>query len=314
MWTDIFRPSSWDVSKAIENSSFSVSFNIESIFFKPDGSKMYLIDSTTVFEYDLSTSWDPSSAVLSESFTDATIDTLEAGFFKPDGSKMYLLDDGNEYISEYNLSTAWDVSTATFLQSFDATGANANGLFFRDDGLKMYLTRDTLEAIAEYDLGTAWDITTTSFLQSKSISAQTTTPEGLFFRSDGMKMYLVNGGSGSSKVFEYNLTDWDVSTLTFNQSLAVSSSDINTFSIFFSPDGSNMFVSTAVGGNRAVHQYDLLQSYTNVAKPINGLTIMAGTATGLIAPPTYSLTRVLGIPYTSVAKPTTSWSNVSKPT
>jgi len=58
--------------------------------------------------------------------------------------------------------------------------------------------------IYEYDLSTAWDVTTASFLQSKLIITQDTSPNGIFFRQDGLKMYMA--GDTNNRVYEYDLT------------------------------------------------------------------------------------------------------------
>jgi hypothetical protein len=59
------------------------------------------------------------------------------------------------------------------------------------------------DRVYEYDLSTAWNISTASFLQSLSISAQDVSPLGIFFRADGLKMYMV--GDSNDRVYEYDL-------------------------------------------------------------------------------------------------------------
>lgn len=44
-------------------------------------------------------------------------------------------------------------------------------------------------------------------------------------------------------------------------------------------------------------------AYTNLAKPFSGAIVLAGTATGLLMPPTYSQDTVIGDPYTYISKP-----------
>jgi hypothetical protein len=61
-----------------------------------------------------------------------------------------------------------------------------------------------------------WDISTAVYLQNFSISAQEATPHGLFFKPDGLKMYI--SGAGGDDVNEYNLsTAWDISTSVYLQ-------------------------------------------------------------------------------------------------
>ena len=58
--------------------------------------------------------------------------------------------------------------------------------------------------VNEYNLSTAWNVSTASFLQTFSVSAQETAPNGIFFKPDGLKMYIV--GLNGDDINEYNLT------------------------------------------------------------------------------------------------------------
>jgi hypothetical protein len=64
-------------------------------------------------------------------------------------------------------------------------------LFFKSDGAKMYVVGSIGDDVNEYDLSTAWDISTASYLQNFSVSAQEISPTSLFFKPDGLKMYVV---------------------------------------------------------------------------------------------------------------------------
>jgi hypothetical protein len=84
----------WDVSSAIYSQNFNVAAQDgapNSIFFKPDGTKMYIIGTTdSVLEYNLSTAWDVSTVSYVQNFSVAAQDTFSFGVhFSPDGTKMY---------------------------------------------------------------------------------------------------------------------------------------------------------------------------------------------------------------------------------
>ena len=49
----------------------------------------------------------------------------------------------------------------------------------------------------------AWDISTASYLQNFSVASQETNPTGIFFKPDGLKMYVV--GYAGQDVNEYDL-------------------------------------------------------------------------------------------------------------
>ena len=104
----------WDVSNAVYNGSppfdvFSVTTQEavpSGIFFKPDGTKMYVIGSfgDDVNEYDLGTAWDITTASYLQNFS---VTTQEANpqslFFKPDGTKMYVVGSGGAAVYSYDL-------------------------------------------------------------------------------------------------------------------------------------------------------------------------------------------------------------------
>lgn len=225
----------WDLSTAIFLQTFSVQAQETfptGLFFKSDGTKMYVIGQTTdaVYEYDLGTAWDVSSASYLQTYTGTASEASPTGlFFKHDGTKLYVIGSASDGIREYDLSVAWDVSTATFLQAFSVASQenNPQALFFKPDGTKLYIIGLTGDTVYEYDLGTAWDISTASYLQSFQVGA--TGPISIFFKPDGTKMYIM--GSTSDTINAYNLsTAWDIST--------ASVSTLETNIVDFTNDGS----------------------------------------------------------------------------
>ena len=150
--------------------------------------------------------WDISTASYLQNFSVASQETNPTDiFFKPDGTKMYVIGQTGDDVNEYDLSTAWDISTASYLQNFSVSAQETNptGIFFKPDGLKMYVLGSTGDDVNEYDLSTAWDISTASYLQDFSVAAQEATPQGIFFKPDGLKMYVV--GASGADVNEYDL-------------------------------------------------------------------------------------------------------------
>jgi len=200
----------WDISSASFVQAFSVSAQDTSpsaVFFKPDGTKMYVVgrNGDDVNEYDLSTPWDISTASFIQLFSVASQETNPTGlFFKPDGTKMYNIGTVGDGVNEYDLSTPWDISTASFIQLFSVTTQEINpyGLFFSPYGTKMYIIGSTGDDVNEYDLSTPWDISTASFIQLFSVASQDDFPTGIFFKSDGSKMYIM--GINSDSIYQYS--------------------------------------------------------------------------------------------------------------
>lgn len=77
--------------------------------------------------------------------------------------------------------------------------------------------------------------------KSVSITAKETVITGVFFKSDGLQMFIV--GSASDSVHSYTLsTAWDVTTATFVSSFSVSAQDTSPQDLFFKPDGTVMYI------------------------------------------------------------------------
>ena len=268
----------YDVSSASYNNvSFSVSSQTTSpsgLFFKSDGSKMYIVDipSDTIYQYSTpaAVAWtDPDIANASYdsvSFSVATQEPAPSGiFFKPDGTKMYICGttgSSSQKVNEYDLSTAWNPSTATHNQglnvsSLGASEATPQGIFFKDDGTKMFIVGNTGDAVHEYTLSTAWDISSGSFVDSTTVSGQTTNPVSLCFKSDGTRLYTI--ALFGSQLYQYDLsTAWDASTLSYNNVVFDLDDPVNASAakeISFNPDGTKMWAMFD-GGDR-IAEYDL---------------------------------------------------------
>lgn len=201
----------WDVSTAVYIREFSVKVKETypvSVCLKPDGTKMYTIGANgdTIDEYDLGTPWNISTAVYLQeiSVADKEIKPQDL-FIKPDGTKMYTVGDDGDAVDEYDFGKQWDVSTAVYLQEFSlaAKELTPTGLFFKPDGTKMYTIGTDGETVDEYDLGTQWDVSTAVYLQEISVGEKDTSPQAVFLKPDGTKMYII--GYSGVKVYEYDL-------------------------------------------------------------------------------------------------------------
>lgn len=299
----------WDVSTASYISSFSIGQGEglpNGLDFKTDGTKMYVVGTTndTVYEYNLSTAWDITTASYLQGFSVAAQTGGPYSVnFKPDGTKMFI----SGYI-EYSLSTPWDVTTASYTatapifigngsayfkpdgtQKFVMSGGvfanfvitnpltsawdittlvspypttnfyriiedNPTGIFFKPDGTAFYacqLIPGSVDAVNQYSVSTPWDISTSSFVQTFSVAAQETNPNGIFFKDDGTKMYVV--GTTGDDVNEYSLsTAWDISTASYVQVFSVAGQTTGPTDLFFDSTGTKMFVC-----GPAVYEYTL---------------------------------------------------------
>ncbi len=195
----------------------------DGVFFKPDGTRMYVLatggGTHKIWQYDLSTAWDVSTASYNSVSKAMSTYTTNAGgvFFKPDGLQMFIVDRANTQVDIWTLSTAWDLSTLTYStnQGVSNFAAQPFGIFFKPDGTKVYICDANTHNVRERTLTTAWDMSTNGSGQSFNFGSQETEPHDVEFTSDGLKMYIV--GRSSDKVHEYDLsTAWDVTSASYN--------------------------------------------------------------------------------------------------
>ena len=203
--------SSFDVSTASYDSvSFSVSpqttFPIE-LFFRPDGTKMYVCDgnSYNVHQYSLSSAFDISTA----SYDSKTLSIGPYGanglYIKPDGTVVYATTSNS--ILQYSLSTAWDVSTGSLdkSQNLSLPAAALRGLSFNPDGSEFFvLFSDTYDDVLRYDMTTNWDVGTSSYSGvSFAIGSQEGTPELFKIVNSGLAMVV--SGYTNNTVYQYSI-------------------------------------------------------------------------------------------------------------
>ncbi|GAI31443.1 unnamed protein product, partial [marine sediment metagenome] len=103
--------------------------------------------------------------------------------------------------------------------------------------LKMYTIGITGQSVDEYDLSPAWDVTSAVYLQEFDVSDKETAPTGVFFKSDGLKMYTIG-----DTVDEYDLsTAWNVSSSVYLQEYYVGDRESSPTGVFFKSDGTKMY-------------------------------------------------------------------------
>ena len=248
-----------------------------SVFFKPDGTKMYILGDANdvVYQYALSTPWDVSTA-LYETGKFKSVAANGGGavglFFKPDGTKMYIMGYEADTVYQYALSTPWDVSTALYetgkFKSVAAQATNLRSLFFKPDGTKMYIVGISSSSIYQYALSTPWDLSTALYETGKfkSVATESSGTEGLFFKPDGTKMYTTAAGVA----YQYALsTPWDVSTALYETGKfkSVAAEDSQVSGLFFKQDGAKMYTIGSL--TDAVYQYNTASVVISIISSID---------------------------------------------
>jgi hypothetical protein len=232
---------------------------VEDIAFNANGTKMFIVGSNgdEVNEYTLSTGFDVSTTSFTQTFSVASQDTNPTAIaFNSTGTKMFIVGNANDAVFAYNLTTGFDVSTASYSStsfSLSSQELNAKGIAFNSDGTKMFIVGESGDDVNEYNLSTGFDISTASYSQNFSVVSQDSNPTGLFFTSDGTKMYIT--GNTSESIYEYTLTTgFDLSTASYSSnSLNVSSEETAPRGVAFNSNGTKMFL---VGpASDAVNEY-----------------------------------------------------------
>lgn len=160
---------------------------------------------------------------------------------------------GNTTFTENVTITGWIYSGTSF--SISAQEATPSGLFFGSNGTKMYVNGSSGDDVNEYTLGTAWDITTATFVTVFSTAAQDSAPADLFFKPDGLTMFVLGGTNDT--VYQYTLgTAWSVATASYaSKSFSVTTQEATPTGVWFKPDGTTMYIVGTT--NDTVYQYTL---------------------------------------------------------
>jgi len=159
---------------------------------------------------------------------------------------------GNTILSNVDMLNASYDSVSFSIAGEEAT---PQGIFFSPDGTRMYVIGTTGDDVNQYSLSTPWLVSSATYVTVFSVASQDLTPTGLFFRADGLKMYVV--GNTNDTVFQYSLTTpWSVATASYDSvSFSVATQETIPNGVFFKPNGLTMYITGSTGD--AVYQYTL---------------------------------------------------------
>jgi sugar lactone lactonase YvrE len=102
-----------------------------------------------------------------------------------------------------------------------------------------------------------------------SISTEDSSPEGLAWKSDGTKLYEM--GSGSGKIYEYDVTTaWDVSTASHNGT-TISTQDSSPHGLAWKSDGTKLY--ELGNSSNKFYEYDVSTPWELSTASHNGTTI-----------------------------------------
>jgi len=243
----------WDISTASYTGVFDTSSqdtNPQDIFFKPDGTKMYLAGRTTNRIHQYSTALNTASLDLSTGsvFDYTPTSDVQVTLTNPAASGT---SSGATLLLEGGAAASYDLANAAYNNvSFDISSqvGYAISVAFDTTGTIMYAGNGANNIIYQYSLSSAFDVSTASYA-SKSLT-ESNQPQGIAFKSDGTKLYTSIAGS---LVKQWSLsTAWDISTATYD---SVSLSAAGGLSIVFKTDGTKLYV--IYGSGDTLYSYSL---------------------------------------------------------
>ena len=210
---------------------------VAGIHFNPAGTKMFVVSSkksndyTDVYEYNLSTPFDISTASYA---TDAERCNLDSGStslgpnsfvydleFSNDGMKLFVGRGNNaastdaDRVFRFDLTSPYDVSTCSFVNQTSELDSSAlqddsnagnvtrgssnrlQGIEISDDGTKLFAIFHSTGGntrLLEYQLSTAFDLSDISLVTNAGIELEdeTTNPKGIRFSPDGKRLWAVD--------------------------------------------------------------------------------------------------------------------------
>ena len=249
-----------DFTSATYDSSYTIpdGTNLRGVAVSDDETKLLIVDTSDANNYlvriELSTGGDLSTASVANS--SLIFSGTKFNLFLQSPSIVWAMDASYDNIKKYTLNAGFgDTISSTETTSVPA-GANATGsdqpnsVTFNGDGSKMFIGDFNADGVQEFTLSTNYDPSTETYVGNGDVSSQTTTPYSHAWNSDGTKLYVIETGAGSSKMFQYSLSvAYDVSTKSYDGLLSLDGGPLATsgyaLGIVVSADDSSLYVSGA---------------------------------------------------------------------
>lgn len=275
--TEYSLSTAWDVSTATFTDVFDARTAIENLLgatngdlltgmaFNNNGSKLYVCDrrSDDVFEFDLSTNYDVSTAgAVVNNMVISGENNVRDISFNDDGSELYVIGNSGDDVNVFPLSTAYDLSSVgsstnhTLPTSVDGT---PQAILIDNAGTTFYVAGSGDDEVKEYTLSTAFDFSSTiTFIQASTFMTREITPHGMTFNDDGTKLFVAC--DTQNMVSELGLsTPYDINTNDLNAGLFINAEESSIRGIAFNNAGTTMYI---IGSNGdEINGYDLSSAY-----------------------------------------------------
>lgn len=255
----------YNTATATYNTEFYVSgySNFQSIALSNNDANVYVLETSNITQYTMSTPGDLNSASLtaSQRIEDVISINDSANFrgidFSDNGHQIYLADQ-SDLIYEVSLTTNYDITTMKV--NTRVTFPTADDFYsfaISDDGTNLYTVPGSANTIVQqYSLSTPWDINTASYTNSLDLTPTGETfPVGVGFSNDGQCLYV--SGLTNDNVTQYNLsTAWNVATSTLvGNSVSFAAQEGSSRGMEITSNGKLLFITGT--GSGAIHKYEL---------------------------------------------------------
>ena len=239
----------------------------EGLFFKPDGSEMYVVGYGTtasifsglgsarvaagiattmgnlpgnVFQFTLATPWNVTTASFTTSrYIGGEENQPTQVTFDPTGTRMIIVGKQRDRLQSYTLTTPWNVYTAVYepfsFNDFDSyqglSDGTPNSIAFSASGRDLYALERDNGQIRQYSVANPYNVRTLE-----------TTPRAFTWKPDGTKVYII--GNSMNRVLQYSVTTpWDIGTMVYDDKyFYVGSHQGTSTGIHFRDDGYKLYV------------------------------------------------------------------------
>ena len=180
------------------SATITATFNLYTTMkFFNSGSRIYITNNNNIYQWNLSTPYDLSSASYAGVKTSMYSNTAPGLYIKPDGTKGYIMPDGitsTNQLIEFSMSTAWDITTASLTGiTSSALQTRSQGMVIKPDGTLLVVTDTYGSSTSKYfTMSTAFDLSTLSSGTTFSFSTGNT-PQDIVFNDDGTYLYGLEG-------------------------------------------------------------------------------------------------------------------------
>lgn len=229
---------------------------------------LYIVNNITadnkIRSYSLTEDGNVATAVANTSLDIDTFDDEPRDIaFSSNGSIMFVLGSENDSVYQFDLSTPWDIDTASFSNSFSVASEDNDprGISFRGNGTTMIITGNQFDSVYEYGLTFSWDISSASYTRTGNTNV--TVSSGVHINpTTGDSLFIVNSDSSERAIYDYDLTGFNVGTVSLNDVLFLGNTTYDTPDIVgaqFVANGTAIWV--ASDDLNAAYRYDLKRPY-----------------------------------------------------